>query len=631
MGTLKRCFYDGASAPLPRVGYRYAELRAELGAKKTFLCLHRNYRPRFKDMEHLTCSQGHQNPLQSRFCQYCGEKLEVSQSAEQGTSVPPTEMQPVSTALSSGTRLRDRYVIQSPIGQGGFGRTYLAEDTGRFNEPVVLKELLPSIQGTYALKKAEELFQREALTLHRLQHPQIPRFWEIFQAQKRLFLVQDFVAGSTYQQLLTQRQQQGQTFSEAEILQLLRDLLPVVSYLHDQGVVHRDISPDNIIQRDADQLPILIDLGGVKQLAQEIEYQVTSAPSADVGGTRLGKVGYAPDEQMRLGVVAPHSDLYALAVTALVLLTGKLPQELQDPHNLEWRWQQFVTLSPGLAAILNRMLAARPIGRYAKAGDVLAALNEVNPPQVPPTIRHAPPPEHLGSAGPEEPAVSVRGDGIQPYRPNNTIGWIIVSLVFLTLVGLGAIILYSMPEDIETEPGTLTEEIAALDDEMPVLQGSPNDVRLENLVPFESETGAFAWLVPAAWQIRDRSDTDLVSVRWTDPTGLASLSAFVISDINAQDITAWTEITVTALENTFGDETDFVIEDDHTSFEDGSVRIVWSYTETDVEPAVPILGNSFVQIQGQQASVIQFQVPQEEFERLQDSLNQVIDSFVLSP
>jgi serine/threonine-protein kinase len=280
------------------------------------------------------------------------------------------------SGLTPGTWLRDRYIIQHPLGQGGFSRTYLAEDTGRFNEPVTLKELTPASQGTYALQKAEELFQREAQMLHKLQHPQIPRFWEFFRDGKRLFLVQDYIEGKTYQSLLEERITAGQTFSEGEIIELLRQLLPVLSYLHSLGIIHRDISPDNLICRASDKLPVLIDLGGVTKIPLEVASTVGSSQNSvtSTSTTRLGKIGYAPNEQLRLGIAAPHSDLYALAVTALVLMTGKQPQELIDLETMEWNWQQHLHLSPLLTGIINRMLATHPVDRFQSADELLQQL-----------------------------------------------------------------------------------------------------------------------------------------------------------------------------------------------------------------------------------------------------------------
>jgi serine/threonine-protein kinase len=286
-----------------------------------------------------------------------------------------------------------RYRIIRQLGQGGFGRTYLAEDFHRFNEPCVLKEFAPQVHGTYALQKAAELFEREAGVLYKLQHPQIPRFRELFRVKQEdqglLFLVQDFVAGQTYRALLDARKRQGHQFNEAEVTQLLLQILPVLDYIHSIGVIHRDISPDNLILRSTDGLPVLIDFGGVKQVAATAASQFIASQGSDgipLIATRLGKVGYAPHEQMQAGIVYPHSDLYALAATVLVLVTGKEPQQLIDPHTLEWNWRQEVNLSPSLGSVLDKMLQAIPGDRFPNASAVLQALG-ATPPAVtyPPT------------------------------------------------------------------------------------------------------------------------------------------------------------------------------------------------------------------------------------------------------
>ncbi|MFB2935063.1 protein kinase [Aerosakkonemataceae cyanobacterium BLCC-F154] len=308
----------------------------------------------------IYCSKGHENANTNLYCQQCGEKLD----------------QPVGKGVYPGLLLGDRYRIIRQLGQGGFGRSYLAEDSNRFNEPCVLKEFAPQVQGTYALQKAVELFEREAGILYKLQHPQIPNFRELFRAKLQdeghLFLVQDYVEGETYRALLDTRKRQGQKFTEPEVKQLMLQLLPVLDYIHGLGVIHRDISPDNIILRNSDWLPVLIDFGGVKEVAANAESQFTQAPPnvAPSYATRLGKIGYAPHEQMQVGVVYPHSDLYALAATVLVLLTGKEPQQLIDPHNMTWNWRQEVNLSPSFGMTLDKMLAYRPGDRYQTAREV---------------------------------------------------------------------------------------------------------------------------------------------------------------------------------------------------------------------------------------------------------------------
>ncbi|MEB3180316.1 MAG: serine/threonine-protein kinase [Nostocaceae cyanobacterium] len=287
-----------------------------------------------------------------------------------------------------GTVLQNRYRIMSILGQGGFGRTYLAEDQGRFNELCALKELIPKQSGAYVLDKSKELFQREATILYQIQHPQVPQFRATFEEDQRLFLVQDYVAGKTYRTLLTERQDIGQTFTEPEVLQLVRSLLPVLSHIHNRGIIHRDISPDNIILRERDRSPVLIDFGVVKELATKLQSPDNTAPA-----TTVGKLGYSPSEQIQTGRAYPSSDLYALAVTALVLLTGREPQELYDENTLTWNWERSASVSPGLAEILNKMLNYRPGDRYQTANDVtqaLESLGQVAPPTQVPTTNAQP-------------------------------------------------------------------------------------------------------------------------------------------------------------------------------------------------------------------------------------------------
>ena len=300
-----------------------------------------------------------------------------------------------------GITLNNHYRIVRELGHGGFGRTYLAEDAHRFNEPCVLKEFAPQVQGSYALQKSEELFEREAGVLYKLQHNQIPRFRELFRVsisdRGYLFLVQDYVPGQTYRFLLDARKRQGLRFIEAEINQLLIQILPVLEYIHSLGVLHRDISPDNLILRLSDGMPVLIDFGGVKQVAATVESLFAEANGTPAPATRIGKLGYAPVEQMQMGIVSPHSDLYALAATVLVLLTGKEPHQLLDTQTLHWNWRAECSLSPNLSLVLDKMLAQQPSQRYSSAREVMLALSR-NPPLQPPL----PPAPDFGSTQPPD-------------------------------------------------------------------------------------------------------------------------------------------------------------------------------------------------------------------------------------
>ncbi len=272
--------------------------------------------------------------------------------------------------------LGDRYQIVRELGRGGFGQTYLAEDLHRYKELCVIKEFIPQIQDKAVLNKAKELFEREANTLYQLDHKQIPEFRQLLQVETetggRLFLVQDYVEGPTYQHLLQERQKFGGHFNETEITQLLYQLLPVLSYIHNIGIVHRDISPDNLISRRSDGLPVLIDFGSVKEIAAAVRSQLSiEGVGSDV--TRIGKVGYVPQEQLSTGQSDAASDLYGLGATLLVLANGKDPQVLHDTYH--GGWNGFDVLSPKLGAIVEKMLQADPASRFQSAEEVIAALS----------------------------------------------------------------------------------------------------------------------------------------------------------------------------------------------------------------------------------------------------------------
>ncbi len=281
--------------------------------------------------------------------------------------------------IAPDTLLQQRYRILSSLGAGGFGRTYLATDRSRFDEYCAIKELTPSTESTAVVAKAKEFFQQEANLLYQLQHPQIPRFWATFEEEGRLFIVQDYIAGKTYARLVDERRDQGEDFHEAEVWRFLLQVLPVLGYIHNKGVIHRDISPENIILRDSDLLPVLIDFGVVKEFADRLQGHPIGRSNISVG-----KAGYAPPEQLKKGEAYPSSDLYALAVTAIVLLTGKEPSTLFVNGVMNWDWRNWNQISDGLADVLYRMLSINPRDRYQSGVDVFQALQSLSIPSSPP-------------------------------------------------------------------------------------------------------------------------------------------------------------------------------------------------------------------------------------------------------
>lgn len=282
--------------------------------------------------------------------------------------------------LNSGLIIGDRYRLLQELGVGHYGRTYLGEDLRNPTQKYILKEFIPRIQGEYAIGKAKELFTQEAVVISRLEHPLIASWRELLTVQHQgkgcLFLVRNYVEGQSYGNLLRSRQSQGKNCTETDVILFLRKILPVLQYLHSLGLVHQDLSPENVIL-GYDSLPVIVDLGIVKEIGLKIESQLfRPANGTNSSIIHVGKPGYAPIEQLQRGVVAANSDLYALAVISLVLLTGKKPEQLIDYQNFSWHWQQIAPISPKFEQILAKMLAWQPFERPTSATEVLQALHQ---------------------------------------------------------------------------------------------------------------------------------------------------------------------------------------------------------------------------------------------------------------
>lgn len=266
----------------------------------------------------------------------------------------------------------DRYTIVRELGEKN-GQTYLVKDGDRYEESCVVKSLLAPIQDAALLEEAKSIFEQEAEVLYRLDHRQIPQFRQLLEAPAlsgaggQLFLVQDYIQGPSYQSLLQDRKQVGGRFHEVEINQLLYQLLPVFSYIHAQGLIHRDVCPENIILRQTDGLPVLVEFGSVKALAASVRSRLGIE-----GVSEIGSAGYVPPEQVGNDYADETSDLYGLAATLLVLATGETPKTLRNSE--AGTWQGYENLSPKLSRVLRRMLSPRPEERYPTAEAVLRAL-----------------------------------------------------------------------------------------------------------------------------------------------------------------------------------------------------------------------------------------------------------------
>ena len=289
------------------------------------------------------------------------------------TCPDPKNSASVQTCQACGSQLllHDRFRTMKPITQGGFGATFLAiEEKLPGKPPCVIKQLRPSSTTPYILKMARELFAREAETLGKIgNHPQIPRLLDYFEDNNQFYLVQEYVSGFTLQQEV----KKNGVYSETGVRQFLSEIMPLLQYIHEQQVIHRDLKPANLIRRSQDARLVLIDFGAVKNQFS----QVTTSQSEQSALTAyaIGTPGFAPPEQMAMRPVYA-SDIYAVGVTCIYLLTAKIPKDLEyNPTTGDMMWEHLVDISDHLTNVLKKMLEVTVRNRYQVAQDVLKALD----------------------------------------------------------------------------------------------------------------------------------------------------------------------------------------------------------------------------------------------------------------
>ncbi|WP_347405001.1 serine/threonine-protein kinase [Nodosilinea sp. LEGE 06152] len=274
-----------------------------------------------------------------------------------------------------GLLLANRYRIVRLLGSGGFGETYVAEDTQRPGSPVcVVKQLRIISNDPRAHRLGRRFFEGEAETLEKLgHHAQIPRLLAYFEVQNSFYLVEEMVEGRLLKDELASRRPMPQAY----VLDLLLGLLPVVAFVHNQGVIHRDIKPSNIIRRESDGQLVLIDFGAVKLISNKLADTGVNLTSTSTIG--VGTQGYMPSEQSA-GLPKFGSDLYALGITAVEALTGIPAYALRRDVNGELIWRhEAPNLNPDFGDIVTRLVLYDFTDRYQRAEEVLADLSRVEP------------------------------------------------------------------------------------------------------------------------------------------------------------------------------------------------------------------------------------------------------------
>jgi serine/threonine-protein kinase len=302
-------------------------------------------------------------------------------------------------AIAAKLPFRNRYQVLKVLGRGSFGITFLARDVALPGQmSCVIKLLSPKAVAPEHLLKVQRQFEQEARMLAKLGgHAQIPLLLDYFQLEGEFYLVQQYIPGATLAEEVTT----SGSKSEAVVRQFLADVLPLIQYLHHNHVIHRDLKPENLIRCQDDGRLVLIDFGSVKEALGSVDDRLPAEPPS---AQAVGTYGFAPPEQMmRQATFA--SDIYALGMTCLYLLSDKYPWDFEwDANTSEVCWQKAVKVSQSFATLLTRMTAVSLRDRYQSVAEVIADLQALPLPtqeldDTSQTPRQSPAPEQTETSG----------------------------------------------------------------------------------------------------------------------------------------------------------------------------------------------------------------------------------------
>lgn len=279
--------------------------------------------------------------------------------------------------INTGYRLASKYEVVKKLGEGGFGAAFLVKS---LTANVTVYYVAKAQKLTNNPEQNEELitrFKRESNTLQKLgnAHGQIPSLFDFFEFDGNFYLIQEYIKGKTLSDVLIAKVHNKKVFSSEEIIDITLSLLEVLIKVHEQNVIHRDIKPQNIILREGDNKPVLIDFGLIK----EISYS-----TLDQTGTQAGTMGYCPLEQM-CGRATYQSDLFAVGMTMLVCLTGigaqafKIePNPIVDPQNAKVILNGLENIvEDDLVDFIQESLAVLPQNRFASAQEMYNVLLQI--------------------------------------------------------------------------------------------------------------------------------------------------------------------------------------------------------------------------------------------------------------
>ena len=270
--------------------------------------------------------------MKDEYCPYCMAKVEPGEPCE-SCGLTAGSYTPNPRHLPPGTVLRERYLVGRVLGEGGFGITYIGRDL-ILDLKVAIKEYFPVDKATrdsettlavssYFGTPSEQYdigrtrFLREARTMARLDRQAcIVNVKDFFEANNTAYIVMEYIDGTTFKDLVAQR---GGKIPAQELLKIIEPLFGALSAMHEQKLLHRDISPDNLMLERG--LVRLLDFGCARESA-----------NGDATMTIMLRHGYAPLEQYQSssGAQGPWTDVYALAATIYYCLTGRKPPQAMD-------------------------------------------------------------------------------------------------------------------------------------------------------------------------------------------------------------------------------------------------------------------------------------------------------------
>ena len=326
-----------------------------------------------------------------------------------------------------GTVLKNKYRLEKLLAtQGGQGTVYYAIDISTsLNNERVVKQFCPNYSNNQMLEIGTRLFNQESEILEKLgKHSQIPQIFDYFEQDKRFYLVQELVEG----QNLTEEFRDKPQLSELEVINLLRDVLNVLGFVHQNKYIHRDIKPSNLIRNKYDNKIYLIDFGAVKEkiVPENINEQGHFKPTI-----AIGTEGYTPTEQLG-GKPKFGSDIYALGMVAIQALTGSHPTKFTDENSNEPIWRDRIpttthNYNPNFLNLLDRMVRSKHQERYQSVREVLEDLEKINLPN--------------GNLTPFPEYIETGGDRTipdpNPPKQKKLLPWLIagISAIGLTVVG----------------------------------------------------------------------------------------------------------------------------------------------------------------------------------------------------